>query len=113
MKVGFMVTNRYIDTRGKCETPVTFTEAVVKGLANGGGLFVPETLPHLSLDEILSLTDFPYAKRAAYLYRAFGIDLPEETIDQLMDSTYGDRFDDSAICPITCLLYTSPSPRDA
>lgn len=33
MKVGFMVTNRYIDTRGKCETPVTFTEAVVKGLA--------------------------------------------------------------------------------
>lgn len=103
MKVGFMVTNRYIDTRGKCETPVTFTEAVVKGLANGGGLFVPETLPHLSLDEILSLTDFPYAKRAAYLYRAFGIDLPEETIDQLMDSTYGDRFDDSAICPITSL----------
>ncbi len=79
--------------------PVTFTEAVVKGLPNGGGLFVPETLPHLSLDEILSLTDFPYAKRAAYLYRAFGIDLPEETIDQLMDSTYGDRFDDSAYLP--------------
>lgn len=102
-KVGFMVTNHYIDTRGKCTTPVTFTEAVVKGLADGGGLYVPETLPHLSLDEILSLTDLPYAKRAAYIYRSFGIDLPEQEINELMEATYGTRFDDSAICPITSL----------
>ncbi|MEF2845373.1 MAG: threonine synthase, partial [Eggerthellaceae bacterium] len=69
-----MVTNRYIDTRGRCTTPVTFTEAVVKGLADGGGLFVPEELPHLPLEDILSLTNVPYAQRAAYLYKAFGID---------------------------------------
>ena len=49
-----MATNRYIDTRGRCAAPVTFTEAVVKGLAEGGGLFVPETLPKLSLESILS-----------------------------------------------------------
>lgn len=52
--------------------PVTFTEAVVKGLAEGGGLFVPEMLPKLSLESILSLAEIPYAKRAAFIYRSFG-----------------------------------------
>lgn len=98
-----MVTNRYIDTRGRCTTPVTFTEAVVKGLADGGGLFVPEELPHLPLEDILSLTNVPYAQRAAYLYKAFGIDLPDDAIDSLMAQIYGDRFDTKAICPITSL----------
>lgn len=98
-----MATNRYIDTRGRCTTPATFTEAVVKGLADGGGLYVPETLPKISLEDILSLTKLPYAQRAAFIYRAFDIDLPEETITELMNATYGDRFDDSSICPITSL----------
>ena len=98
-----MATNRYIDTRGRCAAPVTFTEAVVKGLAEGGGLFVPETLPKLSLESILSLAEIPYAKRAAFIYRSFGIDLPDAKIDELMDATYGDRFDNEAICPITSL----------
>ena len=51
-KDGFMATNRYIDTRGRCAAPVTFTEAVVKGLAEGGGLFVPETLPKPSVQPL-------------------------------------------------------------
>ncbi len=37
--------NCYIDTRGNVETPLSFTEALVKGLAQGGGLFVPQNLP--------------------------------------------------------------------
>ncbi len=95
-----MATKRYVDTRGRCSEPVTFTEAVVKGLADGGGLFVPESLPQLSLEEILSLAKLPYAKRAAFIYRSFGIDLPDAKIDELMEATYGSRFDDEAICPI-------------
>ena len=95
-----MATKRYVDTRGRCSEPVTFTEAVVKGLADGGGLFVPESLPQLSLEEILSLAKLPYAKRAAFIYRSFGIDLPDAKIDELMEATYGNRFNDEAICPI-------------
>lgn len=98
-----MVTNHYVDTRGRCTEAVTFTEAVVKGLAKGGGLFVPETLPQLSLDDILSLAQKPYAQRAAFVYKAFGVDLPDVTVDSLMEATYGSNFDDEAICPITSL----------
>ncbi len=98
-----MSTNRYIDTRGYCETPVTFTQAVVEGLAPGGGLFVPQNLPHLTLDEIIALADKPYAERAATIYKAFSIDLPADTIDALMEKTYGNQFDSADICPITSL----------
>ena len=93
--------NRYIDTRGRCASPVTFSEAVVKGLADGGGLFVPVDVPQFSLNEILKLADVPYAQRAAAIYRAFGVDLPDAKVDELMEATYGDRFDDKDICPIT------------
>lgn len=98
-----MAENNYVDTRGAVKEPVPFTEAVIEGLAPGGGLFVPQNIPTFSLDEIVSLADAPYAQRAARVYKAFGVDLPDETVDALMAQTYGDNFDDEAICPITSL----------
>ena len=97
------MSNNYVDTRGKCEEAVPFTQAVVNGLANGGGLYVPETIPTLSLDEIVALANVPYAKRAAAIYKLFEVDMPEELIDQLMESAYGEQFDNTDICPIHTL----------
>lgn len=95
--------NGYRDTRGKTEGTVSFTEAVIQGLAPGGGLFVPEAIPSFSLEDIQALADLPYAHRAATLYKAFNIDLADEEIDTLMDQAYGSNFDDPRICPITTL----------
>ena len=95
--------NLYIDTRGAGPRPVTFTEAVVDGLAAGGGLYVPERIPELTLEDIAALAQLPYAQRAARIYRAFDTDLPAETVDALMAQIYGSNFDDERICPITSL----------
>ena len=95
--------NLYVDTRGAAGEPVPFTQAIINGLAQGGGLYVPEELPTLSLDEICALARLPYAQRAAAIYKAFNVDLPDEAIDELMGRAYGDNFDDEAICPITSL----------
>ena len=95
--------NLYVDTRGAAGEPVPFTQAVINGLAQGGGLYVPEELPALTLDEICDLARLPYAQRAATIYKAFNIDLPDATIDELMSRAYGGNFDDEAICPITSL----------
>ncbi|MEG1197668.1 MAG: threonine synthase, partial [Raoultibacter sp.] len=81
------------------EAAVPFTEAVINGLADGGGLFVPEQIPQLALDDILALAKLPYAQRAAAIYKAFSIDLPEEVIDELMTDAYGGNFDTAEICP--------------
>ncbi len=98
-----MAENLYIDTRGRAERPVPFTQAVIDGLAEGGGLYVPERVPELSLDEIGALAALPYAQRAARIYEAYRIDLPADTIEALMAQAYGDNFDDERICPITSL----------
>ena len=89
-----MQENRYIDTRGCVDQPVEFTEAVINGLADGGGLYVPQHIPELTLDEICELAQLPYAQRAARIYKAFGVDLPAQVIDELMAQAYGDNFDD-------------------
>lgn len=102
-----MAQNLYIDTRDACVEPATFTEAVIDGLATGGGLYVPECIPTLSLDDIRSFAEMPYAQRAAALYRAFDVDLPDATVDALMAQTYGENFDDERICPITTLNATT------
>ena len=96
-----MADNLYFDTRGNVTEPVPFTQAVIDGLAQGGGLYVPQNVPQLSLDEICALADLPYAQRAAKLYKAFGVDMPSDLVDQLMESAYGAQWDTDAIAPIT------------
>lgn len=91
---------RYIDTRGVTDEPLSFSSAVLKGIAPGGGLFVPESIPHLSLEEIVALADMPYAERAAAIYKLFGVDFSDEQVDELMGKIYADNFDTPEICPV-------------
>lgn len=98
-----MTNNLYIDTRGLHENPISFTEALIQGLADGGGLFVPETLPHLELDELLAMSKLSYAQRAATLYKAFDVNLSDASIDELMEKSYGKNFDTEDVCPLTTL----------
>ena len=93
-------TNTYSDTRGLTSEPLTFTQAIVKGIAPGGGLLVPKVIPQLSLAEIAALADLPYAQQAAEIYRRFGVDLDDETVEQLMAAAYGSNFDTDEIIPI-------------
>lgn len=92
--------NLYIDTRDGVTQAVPFTQAVIDGLAPSGGLYVPQRIPHFSLERILELADLPYSERAAAVYSAFNIDLPDSQIQELMRTSYGDNFDTTDICPI-------------
>ena len=91
---------RYIDTRGNTQEPLTFSEALLKGIASGGGLFVPEKLPSMTLDEIVSLADMPYAERAAFVYERFGVDFGDTELNELMQRAYNENFDTPDICPV-------------
>ncbi len=98
-----MAENQFVDTRGNLTQPVTFTQAVVDGLAEGGGLYVPQQLPHFSEDDLRAMAARPYWQRAAWVYKALGVDLPDETVDALMEQVYGSAFDTPEICPVTTL----------
>jgi threonine synthase len=95
--------NSYIDTRGATGGRTTFTEAIIRGIAPGGGLFVPKVVPRLALDTILDFARKPYAQGAATVFRAFGVDLPSATIDACMADAYATNFDTPAIAPVQSL----------
>jgi threonine synthase len=90
----------YRDTRGLDPMPRSFTDTVLAGIAPGGGLYVPDGIPALPLADILALSDLPYARRAATVYRAFGVDVDPQRLETLMERAYGDAFDDPRIAPV-------------
>lgn len=94
-------TIRYHDTRGLDPSHPTFSEVIIKGIAPGGGLYVPDALPNLHLDQILSLADLPYARRAEVIFDHFGIDIPGERTAALLAQAFGDNFDHPAVAPVT------------
>ena len=91
---------RYIDTRNVVTNPLEFSQAVIKGIAPGGGLFVPERIPTMTLEEIVALGKLPYKQQAATIYELFGIDFTRKEIDELFDIIYADNFDTPAIAPV-------------
>lgn len=61
---------RYISTRGQAPA-LTFEEAMMTGLARDGGLYVPETVPQLSHDEIASFAGQSYEDIAFAVMKPF------------------------------------------
>ena len=90
----------YRDTRGLVERPRTFTEALLDGIAPGGGLYVPERLPSLTASDLVRLSTQRYADRAATIYEAFGLDVAPDRIADIAALAYGDDFDDPEVAPV-------------
>jgi len=67
---------RYLSTRDPRDPPATlsFTEALLAGLAEDGGLYVPDRLPGLSPAELTGYSGLPYAELAARIVSLFSGD---------------------------------------
>lgn len=89
----------YISTRGKA-APVSASEAIVQGLANDGGLFVPTSFPQWDLTRIESLCSMPYHAVASAVLAEYLTDFSTDEIDEMTQKAYGSQFDDQRILPI-------------
>lgn len=98
---------RFSDTRGQGESNLVFTEAVIKGITSSGGLFVPETVPCISHEELVALGDKPYWERASFVYKKFQVDLPDAAINTLMQGAYGKQWDDERIAVLHSLNHNT------
>ena len=78
---------------------VTASEAILKGLAPDGGLFVPEEIPSLdiSLDE---LKDMTYQQTAYEVMKLFLTDFTEEELKECISKAYDSKFDTEEIAPL-------------
>lgn len=88
----------YVSTRGGAPCPDT--QAVLRGIAPDGGLYVPETLPKLgmSLEECLSLKPFALAER---IISAFLPGFPD--MGALVRKAYTGKFETEDITPLVPL----------
>ena len=90
---------KYISTRGGVE-PKSFEDVVLTGLAEDGGLFVPEQLPKFSTEEIASWAELSYEELALKIITPFvGGSIPEQDLRQLIEKSYA-GFRHEAIAPL-------------
>jgi threonine synthase len=90
---------RYISTRGGVE-PKSFEDVVLTGLAEDGGLFVPEEMPKFSVEEIASWGDLSYEELALKVITPFvGGSIPEQDLRGLIEKSYA-GFRHEAIAPL-------------
>ncbi|MCG4274029.1 threonine synthase [Acetobacter senegalensis] len=91
---------RYISTRGKAPA-LSFSDVLLAGLAEDGGLYLPETWPSFSLSEWQAMRGLPYPELAARVLAPFvGDDIDETTLRRLCAQAYA-GFDHPAIVPLT------------
>ena len=88
----------YNSTRN-AEKKVTASEAILKGLADDGGLFVPEYIPKLdvTMDELKSMS---YQETAYAVMKQFLTDFTEEELKHCINSAYDEKFDTEVIAPL-------------
>ncbi len=88
----------YKSTRSNSE-PVKASEAILKGLAKDGGLFVPTSLPKLSLS-MEELSKMNYQETAYEVMKLFLTDFTEEELKHCINSAYDSKFDVEEIAPL-------------
>ncbi|MDR0804458.1 MAG: threonine synthase [Oscillospiraceae bacterium] len=88
----------YTSTRAN-KISVSAADAVLKGLVDDGGLFVPESLPRLDKADFARLSGLQYALRAAEVFRLFLSGYEGVNFDTLGKNAY-DNFDVSDVAEI-------------
>lgn len=88
----------YKSTRGK-EQAVTASMAILKGLSEDGGLFVPERIPQLDvpMDKLAQMT---YQETAYEVMSRFLTDFTEEELKNCIGKAYDSKFDTEKIAPL-------------
>ena len=88
----------YASTRDAKEK-VTASQAILRGLANDSGLYVPTEIPVLdvSMDELAKMS---YQETAYEVMKRFFTDFTEEELKHCINSAYDSKFDTEEIAPL-------------
>lgn len=87
----------YKSTRGGAQ--VNCVEAIIKGIADDGGLYIPAEIP--SLDKSFSeLKEMDYRTLAKYVMGKFFPDFTEQELAKCVDGAYDEKFSKSEIVPL-------------
>jgi threonine synthase len=90
---------KYISTRGQAPA-LNFEQVLLAGLAADGGLYVPETLPSFSPEDIAAMASLDYPQLAQKIITPFVDDcIPADDLQQILQDTYAE-FRHNAVAPM-------------
>lgn len=92
----------YTSTRNKAAS-VSSARAIVQGMSQEGGLFVPCSLPRITQEQLADLAKQDYITRACNILSGFLDDFTAEELKSCVNGAYGEGFDDPAIAPLSKL----------
>ena len=91
---------QYQSTRNKTIS-VSSAMAIKQGLSEEGGLFVPESFPSVTMEEICSLQDMDYQGRAYFVLSKYLTDFSEEELKNCISRAYTkQKFETDSIAPV-------------
>lgn len=95
---------KYISTRGGMQ-PISYSEALLEGLAPDGGLAVPEVMPAISLEQIEKWRALSYPELAVEVLSLFASDIPGSDLERMCNAAYSSsNFVAEEIVPVTALV---------
>ena len=84
---------------------VSSAEAITQGISADGGLFVPDSIPEITLDEIKYLSGLNYSCRAAYVFKKYLTDFTDAEIQYCTDNAYSTKnFETESIAELSELF---------
>ena len=72
----------------------------VQGISKEGGLFVPESFPQISSDEIAAMSEMSYSERAFKVLSRYLTDFSESELSDCINGAYGTKFDEMGVAPL-------------
>ncbi len=94
----------YNSTRNS-SVKVSSAEAITQGISAEGGLFVPESIPEITFDDVKKIGEMKYADRAAFVFSKFLTDFTEAEIHYCTDNAYSTKnFESDSIAEIAHLF---------
>jgi threonine synthase len=78
---------RYMSTRGRVRD-ISFKDAVLMGLADDGGLLLPQSIPTLSPGDLEALSKLAYPELAFQVFSLFAGDIPSADLKDLVEKSY-------------------------
>lgn len=93
----------YISTRNNSKK-VNASEVIIKGMVPGGGLYIPEEIPVINMEDLKGKMNVPYAELAEWVFSHYLDDFTEEEIKHCVQSAYSnENFDIESIVPVVKL----------
>ena len=87
----------YVSTRGKTDL-MSSAHAITRGLAQDGGLFVPQRIPTMRMGDIKAMAKKPYTERAVDVLLQYLTDFSEDELRECVNTAYAkEKFGDNPV----------------